>query len=235
MHFRPFPVLTLLAIPALALLISLGVWQLPRAEWKKTQIEKFEVALKAAPLTLNGAVCGEDAAAGRVVSARDVDQHIDLLHSIRMFGQSPNGQAGWRLFSAASPSACSDTGVVLAELGFEPMMQQMSPAEPPAGKRDYLLTAWPPRGMFTLDNDAADNDWHWFDAAALAAYLGVPKVDDRFYLAVLPDALPANLARTPPETHYGYAITWFGMAIVFVVIYAVFHARAGRLRFGKRA
>jgi cytochrome oxidase assembly protein ShyY1 len=89
--------------------------------------------------------------------------------------------------------------------------------------------------MFTLDNDAADNDWHWFDAAAMAAYLGVPKVDDRFYLAVLPDALPANLDRTPPETHYGYAITWFGMAIVFVVIYAVFHARAGRLRFGKRA
>jgi cytochrome oxidase assembly protein ShyY1 len=69
----------------------------------------------------------------------------------------------------------------------------------------------------------------------MARFLGVPAINDRLYLTALQKGLPEHLARTPPATHYGYAITWFGMAIVFVVIYAVFHARAGRLRFGKRA
>ena len=235
MLFRPFPILTVIAIPALALLISLGIWQLQRAEWKQGQIEQFATALNSVPLSLDAAVCNEDAAPGRVVSARDVDQRVDPFPEIRMFGQSAGGQAGWRLFSAAQPASCPEKGVVLAELGFEPMMRQVSPAVQTQQKRDYLLTAWPPRGMFTLDNNLVDNDWHWFDAAAIAAYLEVPKIDDRFYLANLPDELPANLARTPPETHYGYAITWFGIAIAFVLIYGVFHARAGRLRFGKHA
>jgi surfeit locus 1 family protein len=58
-------------------------------------------------------------------------------------------------------------------------------------------------------------------------------LNNRFYLRAFNGQLPDKLTRTPPVTHYGYAVTWFGMAIAFLVIYAAFHARAGRLRFGK--
>lgn len=41
-HFRPLPVLTLLALPALALLIALGTWQVQRMGWKADRIAAFE-------------------------------------------------------------------------------------------------------------------------------------------------------------------------------------------------
>lgn len=121
---------------------------------------------------------------------------------------------------------------MLAELGFEPL--PMDYPEALNRKEIYLLSAWPRRGMFALDNDPANNDWHWFDAPEMAKALGVPEINDRFYLSVMPESLPAHLSRTPPATHIGYALTWFGMAVALVVIYGVFHARAGRLRFGRQ-
>jgi cytochrome oxidase assembly protein ShyY1 len=57
MHFRPFPVLTIIAIPALAALISLGVWQLQRAELR--QLARGD-----------GADAGDAPSAARPASAR---------------------------------------------------------------------------------------------------------------------------------------------------------------------
>ena len=33
----------------------------------------------------------------------------------------------------------------------------------------------------------------------------------------------------PPARHLGYALTWYGLAVVLVVIYFAYHANAGRL------
>jgi surfeit locus 1 family protein len=88
--------------------------------------------------------------------------------------------------------------------------------------------------MFAAANSPETNDWHWFDAAQMAAALGVSQINDQLYLAAMPETMPLHLTRTPPATHIGYSATWYGMAMAFVVIYAVFHARAGRLRFTKR-
>lgn len=49
MYFRPFPILTIIAVPALAALIALGVWQVQRASWKADLIVQFEQAAKAEP------------------------------------------------------------------------------------------------------------------------------------------------------------------------------------------
>ena len=74
------------------------------------------------------------------------------------------------------------------------------------------------------------NEWSWFDAPAIIKALGLPRLDTRYVLAPL-EGIPDYLVRTPPETHIGYAVTWFGMAIAFAVIYGLMHKRAGRLRF----
>ena len=42
MYFRPLPVLTLIAVPALAALVWLGVWQAQRAGWKAQEIADFQ-------------------------------------------------------------------------------------------------------------------------------------------------------------------------------------------------
>jgi surfeit locus 1 family protein len=35
----------------------------------------------------------------------------------------------------------------------------------------------------------------------------------------------------PPQRHFGYAITWWGLAMALVGVYLAFHHQKGRLRF----
>ena len=35
----------------------------------------------------------------------------------------------------------------------------------------------------------------------------------------------------PPQRHFGYAITWWGLAIALLAVYLAFHHQKGRLRF----
>jgi surfeit locus 1 family protein len=251
MHFRPYPVLTLIAIPALALLIALGVWQVKRAEWKAGLIEDFERAVAAPPMSFDRALC-------TLAGSPQSPFPAQLRHPIdgasvvdgpligwpppgpqfRMYGQSNSGAAGWRRLVVAHPPEClASEGLILIEGPFEVFVPGQAEAllDPGPPPRRYSIAEWPAKPAFALNNAPETNDWHWFDAAAMERYLDIPQLNSRFYLAIMPDKLPNALARTPPATHYGYAVTWFGIAIAFVVIYAVFHARAGRLRFGKQA
>lgn len=233
MYFRPLPVLTLLTIPALAALLWLGTWQLGRAEWKAELVADFERATAATPVSLGDALCaGNDSPIGKVVAAEEAEG----LH-LRVFGQNVAGQAGWRLFQAVHPVCYSSTGGVLAETGFEPFQIGGLPATASAVPADIagklIVEPWPERSPFAAQNAPQHNEWHWFDGPAMSDFLNAGPIDQGFILAKL-EGMPANLVRTPPATHIGYAVTWFGMAVALVVIYGVFHARAGRLRFGKQ-
>jgi surfeit locus 1 family protein len=233
MYFRPLPILTLIAIPALVALVWLGTWQVQRAGWKAGVIAEFERAAEAAPASLEDAFCAQDAKPlGKVVTTPEVTGR-----QLRVFGHNAAGETGWRLFQPVMPACYSSTGGVLAEMGFEPLQlgegPYTAPATPQAFTGKYIVEEWPPQQMMAAANAPDRNEWHWFDAAAMTVFLGTGPVDQRFILARL-EGKPDYLTRTPPETHIGYAVTWFGMAIGFVVIYALFHARAGRLRFRKR-
>jgi surfeit locus 1 family protein len=232
-YFKPFPILTIIAIPALMALISLGVWQVQRAEWKSGLIADFERAAAAEPATIDDAFCGQrEERIGTVVKFGETRGL-----QIRVFGHNTRGDAGWRLFQAVHPACYSSNGGVLAETGFEPLifgdLPQTAPATPAGFADKYIVEAFPKKPMMAAENSPDRNEWHWFDAPALSVFLGAGPIDEHYILAKL-DGIPDHLTRTPPSGHIGYAVTWFGMAIAFMVIYALFHARAGRLRFRKQ-
>jgi surfeit locus 1 family protein len=233
MHFRPFPVLTLFAIPGLAALLWLGAWQVSRAEWKSGLISDFERAATEEPVSLDDALCGPDGdPIGKVVAINEAEGL-----QLRVFGQSAAGQAGWRIYQVAHPACSSSTGGVLVETGFEPFQigeePRSAPARPANTAGKYIVEPWPRRSPFAAENAPERNEWHWFDASAMSDFLNAGPIEQNVVLAKL-EGMPADLTRTPPATHIGYAVTWFGMAIALVVIYGVFHARAGRLRFGRQ-
>ncbi len=238
MYFRPYPVLTLLAVPLLGLLIWLGTWQTSRAGWKQGLIDDFLEQTAAQPLTVSEALCGVEAPdEGVTISAASVDELAPAAAGrplLRMFGPSAAGQAGWALLAPYQPPQCAGEGpAVLVEAGFEPLLAgPLPPVEAGAAER-YIVTAWPGKSGFAAENAPETNDWHWFDAGAMAASLGVPALEQRYYLKSFHGELPDRFSRTPPATHYGYAATWYGMAVAFILIYGAFHARAGRLRFRK--
>lgn len=228
MYFRPLPVLTLLALPILAALIWLGVWQANRANWKADLIASFERAAQSEPVPLEVAVCSAEPAEGRVVGA-----HGASGPTLRMFGHNAASAAGWRLIQAA-PGCGVGSVAVLVETGFEPLIIGDLPVstEPAAPPTRFMVEAFPDRSFMAAPNSPERNEWHWFDAPGMAKALGVSGVDTRYVLAPF-DGLPDFLIRTPPSRHIGYSVTWFGMAAAFLLIYAAFHARAGRLRFRK--
>ncbi len=225
MHFRPFPILTIIAIPAMAALIALGVWQSQRAGWKAGLVQQFAEAAKAEPQSPDTPLCTATPEEGTVVAPPAASGPM-----LRVFGHDTGGVAGWREFQAIQLSC----GTFLAETGFEGLNIGGTPQLGPKGPPDrFLVQPWPAKSFMAPDNAPADNQWHWFDAPAMASQLGVPSLAATFILTPL-SGTPDFLTRTPPESHIGYAVTWFGMAIAFAVIYGVFHARAGRLRFRKR-
>lgn len=241
MVFRPLPILTLAVLPILAALLWLGVWQAQRAGWKAELIAEFERNSASAPAGLEDLLCsGETPSEGAFVDGVEIQSLLarDAAGQtpVRMFGHAESGEAGWRLMKSIPAPACAGGGHIVVETGLERLQTGTLPplpenTEPPAR---YAVTAWPERPWMAADNDVASNDWHWFDAAAMAAYLGVERVDQRLYLSES-RGLPDFLQRTPPSRHIGYSATWFGMAAALLVMYAAFHARAGRLKFGRDA
>lgn len=241
MTFRPYPVLTLFIIPALALLVWLGFWQLQRAEWKTGLIADFERQSAAPPVSLDAALCAGRPAVGQIVSPADVAAGLSAglaatssaIPPVRMFSHNAAGDAGWTLFRPINPPACSDArDPILVEAGFEPLQPQ--PGQPEWGQpKRYVAAPFPTHNSFAPDNSPDTNDWHWFDPTALAATLHITRLETRYYLVGL-YGMPDDLTRVPPAQHYGYAVTWFCLALGLLVVYGGFHHRAGRLSFRKQ-
>jgi surfeit locus 1 family protein len=232
MTFRPYPVLTLLTLPALAFLLWLGSWQLDRRAWKAELIAGFEASTQAPPVALEQTLCGGEPATGQPVDMATV---FPGDGAVKVYGTGPAGAPGWRIFALVFVPSCDEATLILAETAFEPLETAMRGGDGRAAQRssvDALRFETPaPRGPFTPPNDPEAGEFYAFDAAAMADALGfgAGDVNPNWWLAADDGSLPAYLTQTPPERHVGYAVTWFLMALALVAIYALFHARAGRL------
>ncbi len=224
MAFRPYPLLTLLALPALALLIGLGSWQVQRMGWKSDLIAAYEAARANPAEDLAGAICGPGAVPGRPVAEPPAPSGEGF---VRLYGRAPDGRPGWRVFRPAGAPLCMDADAILIETAFEPITD---------GARSEI-GAWrierPPQGgVFTPGADPSRAEFYAFEPAAMAASLGLAAagLSRDWVIAADDGALPAHLSQTPPERHFGYAATWFGLAIVLVAVYFAVHAAQGRLQ-----
>jgi surfeit locus 1 family protein len=233
MTFRPFPILTLLTLPALAFLIWLGSWQLDRRAWKAELIAAFEVSAQAAPVDLEALLCRGAAAPGRAAVLEPTSPGTDV---VRVYGTGPQGAPGWRLFVAVDAPECAEHAVILAETAFDPLDTARRGADGRTAERSRVssvrLEAPAPRGPFTPQGDPGSREFYAFDRQSMAAALDRTgaALNPDWWLAADDGSLPGYLTQTPPERHVGYAVTWFLMAGALAGIYLLFHVRAGRLR-----
>lgn len=232
MIFRPFPVLTLLTLPALAFLLWLGSWQLDRSAWKAELIAAFEATGEAPPAVLEDTLCRGEAATGLRV---DMDTVFPGEGVVKVYGTGPEGAPGWRIFAPVFAPACTDAPLILAETAFEPLQTAMRSGDGRTTQRSIVQSlrfeAPAPRGPFTPADDPGEAEFYAFDADAMAGSLGFDagELNGDWWLAADDGSLPAYLTQTPPERHIGYAVTWFLMALALMAVYLLFHVRAGRL------
>ncbi|MGH6821062.1 MAG: SURF1 family cytochrome oxidase biogenesis protein, partial [Methylocella sp.] len=86
------------------------------------------------------------------------------------------------------------------------------------------------RGAFTPDNDSDANMWFWWDVPAMLETTAMPEAATPlpFVLHVIPVAgqqgfpRPVALRASVTNNHLQYAITWFSLALVLVLVTALF-------------
>jgi surfeit locus 1 family protein len=142
------------------------------------------------------------------------------------------GKAGWQV---VTPFRSETGAVVLVDRGFvpedlrDPEKRKGSQPSGPVEVTGYASRHPLGRGLFTPDNDAAGNNWYWWDIPAMLAF---GRIDPGarvapFILHALPGAKDTLPRPSPPligvnNNHLQYALTWFGLAIVLAVVAFLF-------------
>jgi len=217
----------------LAVLLGLGFWQLDRRDWKAGLIATLETRLALPPVVLPTAEPVSDLAFRRVALSGLFD-HADEMY---LEGRTHAGRAG---FHVVTPLRAPDGTVYMVDRGWASASARGSDAiERPEGDVvvSGVLRAPLEPGAFTPENDPAGNHWYRIEPVEMARHAGYdPTRVAPFYIAAQPDprAAPPDRDRLPrpvaqridlPNDHLNYALTWFGLAGVLLVIYLLYHRR----------
>jgi surfeit locus 1 family protein len=222
---------TVFSVPAVLVLIGLGVWQIERLQWKEGLIAQRDRMVVAAPIpppqTLDEA---------RVNEFRHVVDSGVLLNDKEIFlaAASDSGRSGYQVLA---PLREADGRIVFVNRGFIPL-ELKDPAKRGAGEPagtvqiTGLLRIAPVKkpSFFLPDNRPDLNLWFWVDLPAIAKAAAVDNVAP-FYIDADKTPNPGGWPQGGvtrlelPNDHLQYAITWFALAIALIVIYVLYHRR----------
>lgn len=226
--------ISMFALGGIAILVGLGSWQLQRLAWKEELIERISERLQKAPVEFADAL--KQRAAGEEVDFLRVKLRGTYKHARGQYFYALNkGEFGWRLLT---PLKLETGQPILVDRGFLPDPQKPVAAPATSGPVDVvgaLRLDYLPKEMFTPDNNVSANSWYWFDVAALR------KATDTSNLAPMvvqldtpdhPGQWPVATALSPnlPNKHFGYALTWFGLAITLLGVYIALIVQERRKR-----
>lgn len=237
-YWRRLIVPGLLTIVGLAILISLGVWQLQRKVWKEDLIATLEAQIKAPPDALpppsDWPALNRDSSEFRRVRLRAeaiADVKPAYLYTGASALRTDVKQAGYFVFV---PVKLPDGKTVVVNQGYVPAERRTAPVAAAGELIGYLR--WPEKpGWFVGEMDSKGDIWFVRDPTAMAKERGWGPVAP-FYIDQEAPVPPDGFPRPGPLTvrlkndHLGYAITWFGLAASLV---AVFSAWAIRERYNR--
>lgn len=224
---RPFPVgLTVATAIAFSILVGLGVWQLQRLEWKRDLLARIEAAktAPAAPL-MEVLAAGGDADYRRVTAVcpgLSTAPYVELYALI-------DGEMGSRLISACRLES-GPYGSVLVDRGFVgEAISARPPVQPGDPRPDAVrgVLRLPHAGLrIGVKDDPAHGRFFSRRVEPIAAALGAEDPAPFFLMAetstnpewkaLRPQPLPTDV----PNRHLEYALTWFGLAVVLLGVYA---------------
>ena len=221
----------LFVLVALAVLLALGFWQVERLAWKENLIASLDRRISAPPVALPPSKdwpnLSQDASEFRRVTA--TVEYLDRPRAYVYTGGSalrPDIKApGYFVFA---PARLSTGDTVVINAGY--VSDRDHPWPPTNGEIAGYLR-WPEaRSPFVSDHDAAGSIWHVRDHRLMAERLGWLDVPP-FYIDLESPVPPSGLPKPGPLTvklhndHLGYAITWFGLATVLVVVFLLWSVR----------
>lgn len=200
----------ILGVAGTVVLVSLGLWQLQRLEWKETLLAERAARLTAAPVALPASPT-EDANQylSVVVEGAFLQGDLPVLASTRDVGA---------MFRIVAPFETVDGRRLLVDRGY--VLDELKDTPRPAGNARLVGNLhWPDEiDSATPAPDLAANIWFARDVAAMAQALNTEPV-----LLVVRETSETGSGITPlpvdtasiPNNHFSYAVQWFGFAIVW--------------------
>jgi surfeit locus 1 family protein len=227
-------------LAALAILLSLGTWQVERLQWKEKLLADIAERRVAPPVTLGEIEAM--AARGEDIEYRPVTvTGVFANNRERHFFATWRGQTGYYVYT---PLQLPDGRFLFVNRGFVPYEAK----EPEKRKQGQLTGEQTVTGLararlaekpsaIVPENDLAKNIFYWKDLDAMAASTGITA--DRlvpFFIdagdAPNPKGLPIGAVTQfdLPNNHLQYALTWYGLAaaLVGVMLYARFRRKGDR-------
>jgi surfeit locus 1 family protein len=222
---------SVVALLAFVVLIGLGSWQIERKAWKEGLIAALNERLAAAPQALPPPERWRDLDPAndefRRVSFTAVFAADEALVYAggSTFRPDVSGPGYW-VFAPTTPAAGA---LVVVNRGFVPEGRQDPATHPPPAAPVALAGSlrWPePRSFFAAKDDPGRNQFFLRDQLAIAAAKGWGRVAP-FYVELETPTGANNLPRAGRlvpslrNDHLQYAITWYGLAAVLAVAFAL--------------
>jgi surfeit locus 1 family protein len=229
--FHPRLVPTLFTVPAVLILLGLGIWQIQRLHWKEGLIAQRDAAVGAAPVAPPQTLAeAQGLEFHHIVAEGDFQNDKELF----LAASSDSGDSGYQV---VTPFRMTDGRTIFVNRGFIPLdlkdRTKRTAGELAGTVRLAGLLRVPPDGkpsFFLPDNRPDLNLWFWVDLPAMARQ---DAITDPVPFYIDADKTPnpggwpkGGITRLDlPNDHLQYAITWFSLAIALVVIYVLYHRR----------
>ncbi len=216
---------------ALAVLIGLGVWQLIRLVEKERLISQVETMMQATPRQLPPQAKwhsgGLEAMDFSPVTISGTFRHNLEVYLFASVAKGNRGDEQQGLF-VLTPFDLTEGGIVMVNRGFvpvkfkDPETRREGQVQGPVTLTGILKLARKP-GLFTPEPDRANRLWFAADPTAMAAAQGLTDVAP---FTIDADATPVpggwpsggHTVLNFSNNHLQYALTWFGLALVLLVM-----------------
>jgi surfeit locus 1 family protein len=215
------------SIIGIIILVSLGVWQVQRLQWKQNLLANIAENQAAPPLTLDAALKAVEANENvefRRVTTRGTFMHEAERHLLSIMDGKPAWQIVTPFQSEEGVVVLVDRGAVLEDLR-DPATRATTNPQGVQTMTGIIRLRRESQSLFAPDNDPEKNLYYWWDLPSMMRDAD-PPANSRIALFVLQQAPLANdtgFPRPQPvavnisNNHLQYALTWFALAAVLAV------------------
>lgn len=229
MTFRPMPLLTGLSLVSLVILVLLGNWQYERYAEKMARPAASERVDVPEPLNI-----------------KITTDHGGQVQQVYGFADS---EPIWRRYAPGTLIGTDELILVMVEATGGPEAVALEIADLPEtlSFEGVLSDREASDSAFSARDEPEAGIWYRLNPAGMAEMLAitpVPRVAEPIVMTVRnasdlsqarqtlnPYAYSKPLDPLPPERHFGYALTWWGMAFALIGVYLALHRARGRLKF----
>ena len=211
----------------LPLMVSLGFWQLDREDYKRVLQSTWEARIGQSPVTLEEVRQMSDQAFVPV----GLEGRYDVAHSFLLDNKINQGKVGYELITPLIDSAGQ---TVLVNRGWLPQgssRQNLPVLEPLPGHHILVANVHVPDGdLMMLGDESAFSGWPRLmqqpDVGRMYEELGIASEGQGLpHILRLQEGMSGALVwnwpplNTMPEKHRAYAVQWFAMATVLLLLF----------------